>query len=69
MNPGAQRPAHGGHVQGAKREFSLYHSRSASRLKAAVHIHISALAARRKPKNSLGWTRPRLFVQDVFPKG
>ena len=28
-----------------EREFSLYHSRSASRLKAAVHAHISAQAA------------------------
>jgi len=25
-----------------EREFALYHGRSASRLKAAVHVHISA---------------------------
>jgi chromosomal replication initiation ATPase DnaA len=31
-----------------EREFSLYHSRIASRLKAAVHIHISAPDVRGK---------------------
>jgi hypothetical protein len=31
-----------------EREFALYHSRIASRLKAAVHVHISAPDARGK---------------------
>jgi hypothetical protein len=31
-----------------EREFALYHNRIASRLKAAVHVHISALDARGK---------------------
>ena len=42
VHPDAQQPAHGGHVQGMKREVSLYHSRVASRLKAAVHVRTSA---------------------------
>jgi len=45
VHPDAQQPAHGGHVQGVEREFSLYHSRIASRLKAAVRVHISAPVA------------------------
>ncbi len=33
-------------VQGVEREFSLCHSRTASRLKAAVHVHLGAPVAR-----------------------
>jgi hypothetical protein len=48
MHPDAQHPAHGGHVHGVEREAAMYRGHSASRLTAAVHVHISAPDARGK---------------------